>query len=76
MPTGSHSTFNRQAGAGQSALSSNDAVENIAISPLLTRIASIPFDGRIVHLGWKLNINGPEPADWATLAARYPRSGG
>ncbi len=63
--------FNRQAGAGQSAFASNGTVENIAISPLLTRIASIPFDGRIVHLGWKLNINGPEPADWATLAARY-----
>jgi hypothetical protein len=66
-----HSTFNRHAGAGQSAFASNGALTNIAASPLLTRIASIPFDGRIAYLGWKLNINGPEPADWATLAARY-----
>ena len=68
-----HSTFNRQAGAGQSALSTSDTLENIAISPLLTRIASIPFDGRIVHLGWNLNVDGPVPADWAALAARYKR---
>jgi hypothetical protein len=66
-----HSTFNRHAGAGQNAFSGRGALENIAVSPLLTRIASIPFDGRIAHLGWKLNIDGPEPADWATLAARY-----
>jgi Uncharacterized protein conserved in bacteria (DUF2125) len=64
-------TFNRQAGAGQSAFATSGALENIAVSPLLARIASIPFDGRIAHLGWNLNINGPEPADWNTLAARY-----
>jgi hypothetical protein len=66
-----HNIFNRQAGAGQSAFTSSGAVEGMAVSPLLTRLASIPFDGRIAHLGWDLNLNGPEPADWAALAARY-----
>jgi Uncharacterized protein conserved in bacteria (DUF2125) len=66
-----HSTFDRHAGAGQSAFASNGAVAGVAVSPLLTRLASIPFDGRIAHLGWNLNINGPEPADWAKLATRY-----
>jgi hypothetical protein len=66
-----HTTFNRAARAGQSAFATNGAVNNIAISPLLTRLASIPFDGRIAHLGWNLNLNGPEPADWTKLAARY-----
>jgi Uncharacterized protein conserved in bacteria (DUF2125) len=63
--------FDRAAGAGQSALATRGAVDGIAVSPLLTRIASIPFDGRITHLGWHFNVNGPEPADWAALAARY-----
>lgn len=67
----SHSTFNRHAGAGQSVLSTSDALDNIAISPLLTRLASIPFNGKITHLGWSLNINGPVPADMPALAARY-----
>jgi hypothetical protein len=66
-----HSTFDRHAGAGQSAFASNGAVAGVAVSPLLTRLASIPFDGRIAHLGWNLNINGPEPTDWAKLATSY-----
>jgi hypothetical protein len=67
----SHNIFDRHAGAGQSAFASHGTVDGIAVSPLLTRLASIPFDGRIAHLGWNLNINGPEPADWAKFAARY-----
>jgi hypothetical protein len=67
----SHSTFNRHAGAGQTVLSTSDALDNIAISPLLTRLASIPFNGKIAHLGWRLNIDGPVPADIPALAARY-----
>ena len=66
-----HNIFNRQAAAGQSAFASTGAVDGMAVSSLLTRLASIPFDGRVAHLGWNLDINGPEPADWAALAARY-----
>jgi hypothetical protein len=65
------SIFNRKAGAGQSVFATNGALDNIAVSPLLTRLASIPFDGRITRLGWNLNLDGPIPADWATLTARY-----
>ena len=66
-----HSTFNRHAGAGQSLFATSGALDNIAVSPLLTRLASIPFNGRIAHLGWNLNLNGPVPADLPALAARY-----
>ena len=66
-----HSTFNRHGAAGQSVFATSGAVDNIAVSPLLTRLASIPFGGRVAHLGWNLNLNGPIPKGWPALAARY-----
>jgi hypothetical protein len=33
----------------------------MALSPLMTRIASIPFDGRVGQLNFTLNLSGPVP---------------
>jgi hypothetical protein len=59
-----HGTVNEAAGAGQSAFASTTSLDGLAISPLLTRLASIPFDGKIAHLGMTANVFGPLPANW------------
>lgn len=59
-----HAVMNENAGAGQSALRVNEGFDGIAISPLLTKIASIPFDGKINQWTNKLTLSGPVPANW------------
>jgi hypothetical protein len=57
---------NPNAGAGETALSVTSTIDGIAISPLLTRLASIPFDGKIAHLAYALTASGPWPTTPAT----------
>jgi hypothetical protein len=57
----SHTDINLAAGGGQPALDESVTVFGMALSPLMTRIASIPFDGRINQLNFTLNLSGPVP---------------
>jgi hypothetical protein len=65
-----HGTVNEQAGVGQPVFSSSTALDGLAVSPLLTRIASIPFDGKIGHLAITATVFGPLPANWPDVASK------
>ena len=57
-------------GANATALSGTETWSGIALSPLLTRLASIPFGGKVASLSLNLGLSGPVPPDLAALAAR------
>jgi hypothetical protein len=59
----SHAELNPEAGAASIAVYSKTAFDGLAISPLLTRLASIPFGGKLAHLELAARISGPEPPD-------------
>jgi hypothetical protein len=56
-----HSDLNLNADAGSPAVASTTTIDGMALSPILTRIASIPFDGKITHLGIGISLSGPVP---------------
>jgi hypothetical protein len=69
------STTNISAGAGQTGLSFAGTVNGLALSPILSRIASIPFNGRINQLALNVTLSGPLPelhALQAQMAALPP----
>lgn len=65
-----HAAFDRKAGAGQTAFNCVETLKGIALSPLLTRIASVPFDGKVAQAGLTLSVSGPA-AIWLALATQY-----
>jgi hypothetical protein len=56
-------TLNRNAGAGQTALALQENFDNIALSPLFTQLAHIPFNGTLTHFGLGATLSGPLPPD-------------
>lgn len=66
----SHADINLKAGANANAISSTTELDGLALSPLLTRIASVPFDGKLVHLSLAANFSGPVPPDLADLPGK------
>jgi hypothetical protein len=68
-------TTNNTAGPGQAGFSTSETIDGLALSPILSKIASIPFNGRINQLAFNLSLSGPLP-DFAvlqeTLAALPP----
>jgi hypothetical protein len=56
-----HADFNLAAGAGQTALNETFTMNGMALSPLVTHVASIPFEGKINQFGFNLNLSGPVP---------------
>jgi len=73
---GVHETINKSAGAGQMLLQAQENFDGLALSPLLTRLANIPFNGTITHLGINFNISGPLPADYAARVQTYKDNAG
>jgi hypothetical protein len=65
-----HSVINPNASATDTAIASSTSFDGIALSPILTRIASIPFDGKIGHLATSLTLSGPVPDDLQGLVAQ------
>ena len=66
-----HAVVNENANAGQNALHMNDELDGVAVSPLLTKIASIPFDGKINQLTNNLTLSGPLPANWQASVKQF-----
>jgi hypothetical protein len=62
--------FDPTASANQTAVSVNEVFQGLSLSPLVTRIAGLPFDGRLAEIAFTLNANGPVPAQWANLQAQ------
>ncbi len=57
----SHAERNQNAGPGDTALLSKTVFDGLVVSPLLTRLASIPFDGKLTHLALTAKFSGPVP---------------
>jgi hypothetical protein len=66
----SHADLNLQATSAGTAVSSQTAFDGIVLSPLLTRIASIPFDGKVTHLAFAGTFSGPVPDGLMNLASQ------
>jgi hypothetical protein len=62
--------YNATAGAGESAVSLSEFFQGMTLSPLVTRLAGLPFDGRIAEVAFTLNANGPVPPSWLTLQSQ------
>jgi hypothetical protein len=62
-------TVNDAAGAGQSAASATAALQGIALSPLLTKLGGLPFNGQIAQIGFTVNIDGPIAGGWKGLVS-------
>ncbi|OYV33089.1 MAG: hypothetical protein B7Z80_25045 [Rhodospirillales bacterium 20-64-7] len=62
-----HSDLNLNADANSAAATGSTTFDGIALSPILTRIASIPFDGKITHLSMGLSLSGPVPPNLMDL---------
>jgi hypothetical protein len=58
----SHADLNLGAGSNATALFTTTEVDGIALSPILTHIASIPFDGNINRITLAATLSGPVPA--------------
>ncbi|GLR65721.1 hypothetical protein GCM10010909_03990 [Acidocella aquatica] len=67
----SHATINRAAGASGSALNWTDDFKGISLSPLLTRLGSVPFGGSVTELAVSMNLSGPVPANWDALVEQF-----
>jgi hypothetical protein len=59
--------YNPTATASQSALTLSEFFQGLSLSPLVTRLAGLPFDGRIAELALTLNVAGPVPPSWLGL---------
>jgi hypothetical protein len=64
----SHADVNLQAGANAAAISSLTVLNGLALSPLLTRIGSVPFDGKLAQLSLAATFSGPVPDNLSGLA--------
>jgi hypothetical protein len=62
-----YGVYNRTAGTQGLAVSGGIALDGLALSPLFTRLASIPFGGKIAHLALAMNATGPMP-DFTALS--------
>ena len=66
----SHADLNLAAGAGATAVATNTSFNGLSLSPLLTKVAQIPFNGQVSNFSLGLTLSGPLPADLTALAAQ------
>lgn len=57
----SHNDVDMDAGAANILVAEKTVVDGLAVSPLLARIASIPFGGKLTHLEISGRLSGPVP---------------
>ena len=62
-----HSLTGRDAAENIDTVSCTGSFSNIALSPILTRLANIPFNGQISALAFNFDITGAELAKWQSL---------
>jgi len=66
----SHADLNLGAGAGATALATTTNFNGLALSPLFTKVAQIPFNGQISNFSLGLTLSGPLPGDLTSLSAK------
>jgi len=62
-------SVNEGAATGQSAATATAALQGIALSPLLTKLGGLPFNGQVAQVGFTVNINGPIRGGWQGLVS-------
>ena len=62
-----HYAVDPAAGPDGRAASITESLDGVALSPLMTKLLSIPFGGRITHLTLGLNLSGPVPPNLTGL---------
>ncbi|HQT46363.1 MAG: hypothetical protein B7X08_05640 [Acidocella sp. 20-63-7] len=67
---GLHANITPPDSAGNVTFAENYALDGVALSPLMTKIFSVPFGGQIAHLGMTLNFVGPGPQFWQDMMAQ------
>jgi hypothetical protein len=70
-----HADINVNAAGGQPALAETITLNGLALSPLMTKVASIPFDGKINEFGLTLNLSGPVPPQIYTITDQLKAAG-
>jgi hypothetical protein len=55
-------TLDPNAGATGTALATDESVSGVAVSPLMTHLLGIPFDGSLTSLALSMKLSGPPPA--------------
>ena len=63
--------FDGRAGAAGVALDASFSADGLAPSPLVARLLSVPFGGRVAHLAYAVRLSGPVPADLPALASQF-----
>jgi hypothetical protein len=66
----SHADLDLGAGAGATAVATNTSFNGLALSPLLTKVAQIPFNGQVSNFSLGVILSGPLPPDLTALAAQ------
>jgi hypothetical protein len=59
-----HGQVNRHAGPGDDAVEVQESFDGVALAPMFTHLANIPFNGTITHLGLEVTLSGPLPGNW------------
>ena len=62
-----HWADDAKAGPDGVAFASDLTLDGVGLAPLLTRLLSIPFDGKVAHLAYTARASGPVPAGLAAL---------
>ncbi|WP_298223681.1 DUF2125 domain-containing protein [Acidocella sp.] len=61
-----HESLNAKAGPSQTALDLQEDMHHFSLSPILTRLLNLPFDGKIEHISLSGQLSGP--LDWRSIA--------
>jgi len=65
-----HGLINRDANSSEAALDATETFNGISLSPLLTRLASVPFNGQVAQFAFSTSLSGPLPANWQGILAQ------
>ena len=66
-----HQTLNAKAGTSQPALVLTEDMQNLRVSPVLTRLFALPFNGEISRLSGSLSMSGP--LNWEQIAKQQAK---
>jgi hypothetical protein len=71
-----HAELNLEARPGTTFSRDDIRFDGVAVSPILTRIASLPFGGKLAHLDISMTLLGPAPANLPSLLDQAPELAG
>ncbi|MDE1896104.1 MAG: DUF2125 domain-containing protein [Rhodospirillales bacterium] len=61
-----HESLDAKAGPSQTAMLLDEKLNHFQLSPILSRLINLPFNGQIAYLGLSMRLSGP--LDWQSIA--------